>query len=111
MVWFLIALGLYCRDCYRQIFRWLQPFCLATVPGRSTLCEVRKRLGLAPLRVLGEQLIQLLGQPDTPGAFYRGMRLIALDGFALDVADTPANAGRCAGRPGRSRGSRAPRAV
>ena len=26
MVWFVIALGLFCRDCYRQVFRWLQPF-------------------------------------------------------------------------------------
>jgi hypothetical protein len=26
MGWFIIALGLCCRDCYRQLFRWLQPF-------------------------------------------------------------------------------------
>jgi hypothetical protein len=77
MVWFMIALGLCCRDCYRQIFRWLQPFRPGTVPGRSTLCEARKRLGVAPLRVLAEQVIRLLGRPDTPGAFYRGMRLMA----------------------------------
>ena len=30
LVWFVIALGLFCRDCYRQVFRWLQPF----RPGR-----------------------------------------------------------------------------
>ena len=22
LVWFVIALGLFCRDCYRQVFRW-----------------------------------------------------------------------------------------
>lgn len=102
MVWFLVALGLCCQDCYRQIFRWLQPFRPGAVPGRSTLCEARKRLGIAPLRRLAEQVIGLLGQPDTPGAFYRGMRLMALDGFVLDVADTPATA-RTFGRPGSGR--------
>ena len=102
MVWFLIALGLCCRDCYRQIFRWLQPFRPGAVPGRSTLCEARQRLGIAPLRVLAEQVICLLGQPSTPGAFYRGMRTMALDGFVLDLADTPANA-HAFGRPGSGR--------
>jgi hypothetical protein len=102
MVWFMIALGLYCRDCYRQIFRWLQPFRAGGVPGRSTLCEARKRLGIAPLRLLAEQVIELLGRPDTPGAFYRGMRTMALDGFVLDVADTAANE-RAFGRPGSGR--------
>src|SRR5512135_3604308 len=102
MVWFLLALGVCCRDCYRQIFRWLQPYRPGAVPGRSTLCEARQRLGMAPLRVLAAQVIQLLGQPSTPGAFYRGMRTMALDGFVLDVADTPANA-RAFGRPGRGR--------
>ena len=102
MVWFIIALGLCCRDGYRQLFRWLQPFRPGTVPGRSTLCEARKRLGIAPLRVLAERVIRLLSLPSTPGAFYRGMRTMALDGFVLDVADTPANA-RAFGRPGSGR--------
>jgi hypothetical protein len=102
MVWFIIALGLCCRDCYRQLFRWLQPFRPGTVPGRSTLCEARKRLGIAPLRVLAERVIRLLGLPSTPGAFYRGMRTMALDGFVLDLADTPANE-RAFGRPGSGR--------
>ena len=102
MMWFIIALGLCCRDCYRQLFRWLQPFRPGAVPGRSTLCEARKRLGIAPLRVLAERVICLLGLPSTPGAFYRGMRTMALDGFVLDLADTPANE-RAFGRPGSGR--------
>lgn len=102
MVWFIIGLGLCCRDCYRQIFRWLQPFRPGGVPGRSTLCEARKRLGIGPFRRLVEPVVKLLGTPDTPGAFYRGMRLMALDGFVLDIADTPANE-RAFGRPGSGR--------
>jgi hypothetical protein len=102
MIGFVIAMGLCCRDCYRQLFRWLQPFRPGTTPGRSTLCEARKRLGIGALRGLAEQVVVLLGQPDTPGAFYRGMRTMAVDGFVLDVADTPANAWSF-GRPGSGR--------
>ena len=57
MVWFVIALGLFCCDCYRQVFRWLQPFRRGGTPGRSTFCEARKRLGIAPLRFLANQVI------------------------------------------------------
>jgi hypothetical protein len=102
MIWFVIGLGLFCRDCYRQVFKWLQPFRKGGTPGRTTLCEARKRLGIAPLRLLAEQVIQLRGTPEIPGAFYRGMRTMALDGFVVDVPDTPANA-RAFGRPGSSR--------
>src|SRR3954451_3661952 len=102
MVWFVIALGLFCRDCYRQVFRWLQPFRKGGTPRRTTLCEARKRLGIAPMRLLAEQVIQLRGKPTTPGAFYRGMRTMALDGFVIDVPDTPANE-RAFGRPGSGR--------
>jgi hypothetical protein len=102
LVWFVIGLGLFCRDCYRQVFKWLQPFRKGGTPGRTTLCEARKRLGIAPMRLLAEQVVQLQGTPETPGAFYRGMRTMALDGFVVDVPDTPANE-RAFGRPGSSR--------
>ena len=102
LVWFVIALGLFCRDCYRQVFRWLQPYRKVGTPGRTTLCEARKRLGVAPMRLLAEQAIRLQGKPTTPGAFYRGMRTMALDGFVIDVPDTPAN-DRAFGRPGSGR--------
>jgi Insertion element 4 transposase N-terminal/Transposase DDE domain len=102
MVWFVVALGLFCRDSYRQVFKWLQPFRRKGTPGRSTLCEARQRLGVAPLHRLAQQVVELQATPDTPGAFYRGLRLMALDGFVVDVADSPANA-RVFGRPGSGR--------
>ena len=102
MVWFIVGLGLFCRDSYRQIFRWLQPFRPGGIPGRSTLCEARKRMGLRPIRVLTRKVVQLLGRPETPGTFYRGMRLMSIDGFVADVADTPGNE-RTFGRPGSGR--------
>lgn len=102
MIWFVIALSLFCTDCYRQVYRWLQPFRRRATPGRSTLCEARRRLGVAPLRLLAEWVVRLLGVRQQPTAFYRGLRLMALDGFVLDVPDTDANT-RVFGRPGNGR--------
>jgi hypothetical protein len=106
VLWFVLALGLFCRDCYRQVFRWLMPFRRGGVPGRSTLCEARHRLGVRPLVLLVHQVVKLLAVPQTPQAFYRGMRLMALDGFVADVPDLPENV-RAFGRSPGSRGAAA----
>lgn len=92
MVWFVIGMGLFATDCYRQVFRWLQRYSPGKVPYRSTLTEARRRLGVAPLWCLLQRVVELLAKPTTPGAFYRGMRLMAVDGFVVDLADTRANA-------------------
>jgi hypothetical protein len=105
VLWFVLAMGLFCRDCYRQVFRWLVPFKPGGAPGRSTLCEARRRLGVRPLVLLAREVIGLLASQKTPGAFYRGHRLMALDGFVVDVPDTPANArvfGRFCGSRGKA---------
>jgi hypothetical protein len=106
MVWFVVGMGLFSTDCYRQIFRWLQRFRPKSIPLRTTLCEARQRLGVAPLRHLMERVVKLLATPQTLGACYRGMKLMAVDGFVVDLPDTPTNA-RVFGRPkgGRSPGA------
>jgi hypothetical protein len=102
MVWFVIALGQFCRDSYRQVFKWWQPFRRKGTPGRSTSCEARQRLGVAPVLPLAQQVVQLQATPKTPGAFEQGLRRMALDSFVVDVPDSPANA-RALGRPGSGR--------
>jgi hypothetical protein len=89
MVWFVIALGLFCNDCYRQVYRWLTPWKKGGVPGRSTLCEARQRLGVGVLVRLAAAVVRLLGAPAMAGAYYAGLRLMAVDGFTVDVPDTP----------------------
>lgn len=98
MVWFVIGLGLFATDCYRQVFRWLNRFRKKSIPQRTTLCEARQRLGVAPLRWLMDKVVKLLATLTTPGAFYRGLRLMAMDGFVVDLPDTPDNE-RIFGRP------------
>lgn len=99
MVWFVVGMGLFATDCYRQVFRWLQSArAKVRTPQRSSLCEARLRLGVAPVFRLMDAVVGLLATPATPGAFYRGLRLMALDGFVLDLPDTAANE-RVFGRP------------
>lgn len=107
VLWFVLAMCLFSRDNYRQVFRWMRPWRKkGDIPARSTLCMARRRVGVAPLVVLAGRVVELLADGRTPGAFYRGMRLMALDGFVLDLADTPGNE-RVFGRPkgGRSAGA------
>ncbi len=103
MVLFVVALGVFCADAYRQIYRSLVPWKKKDVPGRSTLCEARQRVGWRPLVRLAESVVHLLGTPEIPGCFYQGMRLMTMDAFTLDVPDTPAT-DRVFGRPKNGRG-------
>ena len=98
VVWFVVALWIFSRDSYQQVMRWLQKFTDSGVPGASTLCMARQRIGPAPLRRLAESAVRLLACNRTPLSHYAGLRLMALDGFVLDVPDTLKNE-RAFGRP------------
>jgi hypothetical protein len=77
----------------RQVFKHSR--CLRKgepCPGRSALCEARRRLGAEPARRLFAQVVRPLATAATPGAFYKGFRLMAADGTVLDAPDSPANA-------------------
>jgi len=104
MIWFVVGLGFYCRDSYRQVYRWLQAH--NRVPYRSTLCEARHSVGVAAFYLLYNEVVRLLADVSTPGAFYRDLRLMALDGFVVDLPDRP-DLARIFGRPqsGRSAGA------
>jgi hypothetical protein len=113
MVYYVIAMALWmdvsCREVLRCLLEGLSP--LAGVErirrsARSAISMARGRLGPEPLQRLLERCVGPIATPATRGAWYRGLRLVSLDGSSLDVADTPANA-RAFGRPGASRGDSA----
>src|SRR6266508_3023441 len=58
---------------------------------KSPLVLARARLGPEPLQVRFAKAARPLATPDTPGAWYRRWRLLAVDGATLDVADTADN--------------------
>ncbi|MBV8431565.1 MAG: IS4 family transposase, partial [Solirubrobacterales bacterium] len=57
-------------------------------------------------RRLFERVVRLLATPETPGAFYKGWRLMSIDGTIWNVPDSDANAAAF----GRSDGARGPSA-
>lgn len=72
--------------------RHLPGMCVQRLPTSSALTRARQRLGDKPLQALFERRCGPLATPTTSGAFAFGLRLVAWDGTALDVPDTPANA-------------------
>ena len=61
-------------------------------PTTASIAKARVRLGPAPLRLLFDRVRGPQGSPATPGVFWRGLRVVSMDGFTLDVPDSPANA-------------------
>jgi hypothetical protein len=54
-------------------------------PHHSSLCIACRRLGIAPLWQLFIEVVRPLAGPDAPGPFYCELRLMGIDGVALDV--------------------------
>jgi hypothetical protein len=73
------------------------------LPSKSGISQARERLGSEPVRVLFERVARPLAQPDTPGCWLAGRRMVAIDGMTLDVADSEVNAVQF-GRPGVNKG-------
>ena len=92
MMWIVLAMGIFTYLPIRQVFKHARRFRMGEdTPTRSALCVARQRLGLEPVRRLFERTVRPLAEADTPGAFYHGLRLVAVDGTLEDVPDTPAN--------------------
>jgi hypothetical protein len=111
VVYYVLGLALFAQESYEAVMRnlveglswasgWAQDW---TVPTKAALFKARARLGSQPLRALFEAVAAPLATPATRGGFYRGWRLMSIDGTCLDVADTPANVAEF-GRPGSGRG-------
>jgi len=112
VVYYVLGLALFAQESYEAVMRnlveglswasgWAQPW---NVPTKAALFKARVRLGPQPLRALFETVAAPLATATTRGGFYRGWRLMGIDGTCLDVPDTPANAAQF-GRPGSGRGA------
>jgi hypothetical protein len=97
--WVVLAMGLLTDLPIRQVFKHARKMRAGEEsPARSNLCMARRRLGVAPVRHLFSQVVRPLARPDTPGAFYQGLRLVGIDATIFDTPDSPANA-TAFGRP------------
>ena len=78
----------------------------AVQASKSAISQARTRLGPQVMRQLAERVLRPLAGVGAPGAWYRDLRIMALDGSCMDVADEAANA-QYFGYPGASRGQSA----
>ncbi|WP_414640465.1 IS4 family transposase [Amycolatopsis sp.] len=102
VVYYVLALTLFFGDSYEEVMRkmvnglrfartWRQEW---TVPSSSALTQARTRLGPEPLRELFLRAAVPLAAPGSTGAWYNGLRVMAIDGVVLDTPDTPDNVDR-----------------
>jgi hypothetical protein len=73
------------------------------LPSTAAIVQARQRAGARLLRELFGAVAGPIATARTRGAFLGGLRLLAIDGTTLDVADTPEN-DRAFGRPTTGRG-------
>jgi len=111
VVYYVLGLALFSSSGYEEVMRslveglawasgWRRSW---SVPTKAAIFRARSKLGVDPLRLLFEHACVPMATPETPGAFYRGWRLMGVDGTTLDVADTSENE-EAFGRPGTGRG-------
>lgn len=111
VVYYVLAMALFSDASYEEVMRalveglawqsgWRRSW---EIPAKGSIFKARSRLGSEPLELLFEATAGPLATAATGAAFYRGLRLMSLDGTCLDVADTPANVQEF-GRPGAGRG-------
>src|ERR1022692_2582879 len=93
-VYFVLALALFMDMGAGRVMRrlaWAAQGITVTIPSEEALSNARARLGAEPLRLLFEKTAGLLAPAGTPGASWRGLHLVSLDGTTVDLQDTEAN--------------------
>lgn len=100
MVYFVMAMTLFYGESYEEVMRklveglrymgtWRSEWSMPT-PG--ALCQARQRLGSEVMRDLYERVAVPCAMRSTQGAWMGGRRLMSLDGFGMEVPDSPENA-------------------
>ena len=115
VVTLVVAMGLWASESVRHVLAdvvagWREaPVSAGTtwqLPTNAAIVRARQRAGARLFRLLFHAVAGPIATVETVGAFLGGLRLMALDGTTLEVADTPSNA-RAFGRPGSGRGAAA----
>ena len=99
VVYYVLALCLFFGDAYEEVMRllaaglvfagsWQQGW---QVPTTGAIAQARQRLGAEPLRMLFERVAVPCAQRGTRGAWLGSRKLMAIDGFILDIPDTKEN--------------------
>lgn len=114
VVYFVMALPLWRNQSQREVLRivcealsWVDPeFDSLELPTEGAIAKARARLGYEVVKELSSEVLKPIAPAGAIGAWYRGMRLMSLDGSCFNVPDGKANAEHF-GYPGSSRGDTA----
>lgn len=105
--YYTMALSLYPEAAYEEVFSvvaqglaWAGGASQPQPVSKSSISALRTRTGSAPLRDLIRACCLPMADPTRqPLAFYRGLRLMAIDGSRIELADE-ADVAQAFGRPG-----------
>lgn len=110
VAYYVVALSLYRGVNTEEVLRvvtegmeYLGDRAIRREVSKSGISAARTRLGAGVMETIARQALTPLGTPATPGVFYRGLRLVNLDGSCLEVADEAANR-QAFGVPGTQQG-------
>ena len=103
-LYFTLALALFMDRGAARVMRrlagvlaWAERGVMVKVPSEEALSNARARLGAEPLRLLFLKVAGFVAPAGAPGAWWRGLRLVSLDGTTLDAQDEAANWARFGG--------------
>jgi Insertion element 4 transposase N-terminal/Transposase DDE domain len=106
-VYYCIALSLYPEAAYEEVFAavsqglaWAAGATEPTRVSKASISVARSKIGAAPLQELVQRCcVPMADARFHPEAFYRGLRLVAIDGSHFELPDEPDNVAHF-GRPG-----------
>jgi len=106
-VYYCMALSLYPEAAYEEVFAavvqglaWAEGAGAVPTVAKSSISALRSRIGSAPLaELIRRRCLPLAEERIHPAAFYRGLRLVAMDGSNFEVPDEADNV-RAFGYPG-----------
>jgi len=98
VAYYVMALSLYRGINTEEVLRvvtegmeYLGAHAIRREVGKSAISAARSRLGADVMQSIAGQALAPLAAEQTASAFYRGLRLVSLDGSTLEVADEAAN--------------------
>ena len=100
-MYYCMALSLYPEAAYEELFcavaqglAWAAGAPQPVRVAKSSISELRSKIGAQPLADLVERCCLPLAEPAThPQAFYQGLRVVAMDGSNFELPDEPDKGG------------------
>jgi hypothetical protein len=113
VMYFVLGMCLWADEGYEEVARllvgglskmarWRKSW---RVPTTGALTQARARLGSEPMRLLFQRVAKPVSVEGSAGSWWRGLRLVAINGTVFDVPETAKNAAHF-GRPASGRGEK-----